>query len=142
MVFVVSVTVHVPVPEHPAPLQPANVDPLFGVAVTVTTEPLGKVMQPAPQEIPVTEVVNVPVPVPPPITVRFTGGALRVKVASTVVSAFRVTVHVPVPEHPAPLHPAKIEPLAGVALSLTELPLVNVRHPTPQDIPPEPDRIV
>jgi hypothetical protein len=33
-----SVTVHVPVPGHPAtPLQPANVDPFAAVAVSVTT---------------------------------------------------------------------------------------------------------
>ena len=34
------VTTHVPVPEHPAPLQPANAEPEPGVAVSVTTVPL------------------------------------------------------------------------------------------------------
>ena len=33
-------TVHAPVPEH-APLQPANVCPVLGVAVRVTLVPLG-----------------------------------------------------------------------------------------------------
>jgi hypothetical protein len=34
------VTEHVPVPEHPPPLQPANVDPPAGDAVSVTAVPL------------------------------------------------------------------------------------------------------
>jgi len=34
------VTEHVPVPEHPPPLQPANVEPPAGAAVSVTDVPL------------------------------------------------------------------------------------------------------
>src|SRR3989344_6996638 len=39
LVSVFSVSVHVPVPEHPPPLQPANVEPEVGVAVRVETVP-------------------------------------------------------------------------------------------------------
>ena len=41
----------------------------------------------------------------------------------TVVAADRVTVQEPVPEAPPPLHPAKVEPVAGVAVSVTAVPL-------------------
>jgi hypothetical protein len=34
------VTLHVPVPEHPPPLQPLNVEPPAALAVSVTTVPL------------------------------------------------------------------------------------------------------
>ena len=36
VVAAVTVTVHGPVPEHPPPLQPVNVEPVAGVAVSVT----------------------------------------------------------------------------------------------------------
>ena len=39
VVVEVSVTVHVPVPEQPPPLHPANVEPEAGAAVRVTVEP-------------------------------------------------------------------------------------------------------
>ena len=40
VVAALMVTEHVPVPEQPPPLQPANVDPPAGAAVSVTTVPL------------------------------------------------------------------------------------------------------
>jgi len=40
VVAAVSVTVQVPVPEQPPPLQPSNVEPALGVAVSVTPVPL------------------------------------------------------------------------------------------------------
>ena len=59
------VTVHVPVPEQPAPLQPVKVEPAAGVAVSVTTVPsLNDAEQVAPQLIPAGELVTVPEPVP------------------------------------------------------------------------------
>src|SRR5439155_17705921 len=41
VVAAVGVTVQVPVPEQPPPLQPSNVEPALGVAVSVTAVPLG-----------------------------------------------------------------------------------------------------
>jgi hypothetical protein len=62
------VTLHVPVPVH-APDQ-ANCDPLAGVAVSVTGVPSGKTYWHAvPQLIPAGELVTVPAPVPPSVTV-------------------------------------------------------------------------
>jgi hypothetical protein len=39
LVAALMVTLHVPVPEQPPPLQPLNVDPLPAAAVRVTTVP-------------------------------------------------------------------------------------------------------
>jgi hypothetical protein len=59
------VTVQVPVPEHPPPLQPVNVEPAVGVAARVTTVPLANVAEHVvPQEMPTGELVTVPVPAP------------------------------------------------------------------------------
>ena len=47
------VTVHVPVPLQPPPLQPVNVEPAAGVAVSVTVVPWSNVsLQSAPQLMP------------------------------------------------------------------------------------------
>jgi hypothetical protein len=60
-----SVTVHVPVPEHPPPLQPVKVEPAAGAAVSVTAVPLVKVAeQVAPQLMAAGALVTIPVPVP------------------------------------------------------------------------------
>jgi hypothetical protein len=65
VVAAVSVTVQDPVPEQPPPLQPPKVEPEAGVAVSVTTVPLGKLAeQVTPQVIPAGELVTVPLPVP------------------------------------------------------------------------------
>jgi len=48
----VTVSVHVPVPEH-APLQPVNVEPAFAMGVNRTTRPDRKLrVQVAPQSMP------------------------------------------------------------------------------------------
>src|ERR1700682_3338472 len=58
------VTVQVRVPEQ-APLHPAKTEPAAGVAVSVTVVPLAKLAeQVAPQLIPPTLLVTVPVPLP------------------------------------------------------------------------------
>src|SRR5207253_642564 len=60
----------------------------------------------------------------------------RLKVAVTVVPAETVTTHVPVPEQPPPLQPVKVEPAAGVAVSVTAVPLAKLAvHVAPQVIP-------
>ena len=53
-----------------APLQPVNVEPASGVAVTVTAVPdANEAEQVAPQSIPAGELVTVPEPVPAFVTV-------------------------------------------------------------------------
>jgi hypothetical protein len=65
------VTEHPPVPVHPAPLQPANVDPLAAVAVSATTWPLVKLAEHVVgQLIPAGLLVTVPVPVPASFTLK------------------------------------------------------------------------
>ena len=57
--------VHVDVPEHPAPLQPVNVDPGSGIAVSVTEVSVAKLaVQTQPQSMPVGLLVTAPAPVP------------------------------------------------------------------------------
>src|SRR5438046_3151323 len=130
-----KVTEQVPVPEQPPPLQPVKIEPLAGVAVSVTNVPLSnEAEQVAPQSIPGGSEVTVPLPVPALLLVRLT--VWRLKVAVTVVAAFRVTEHVAVPEQPPPLQPVKIEPLAGVAVRVTTVPVSNEgEQVAPQSIP-------
>src|SRR5213596_1955879 len=130
-----TVTTQVPVPEHPPPLQPLKVEPMAGLAVSVTAVPLVKLAeQVAPQVIPAGKLVTVPLPVPAGVTVRVK--VWSAKVAVTVVAALRVTVQVPVPEQPPPLQPLKVEPAAGAAVSVTAVPLVKLAEQVaPQVIP-------
>ena len=59
------VTVQVPVPEHPPPDQPVNVEPDPGVAVNVTCVPTSNgAEQVLPQSIPAAELITVPDPPP------------------------------------------------------------------------------
>src|SRR5947209_2953042 len=128
-------TVQAPVPEQPPPLQPVKVEPAAGVAVSVTAVPLVKLAeQVAPQVMPAGELVTVPLPVPAGATVRVK--VCGVKLAVTVVAAESVTVQVPVPEQPPPLQPVKVEPAAGVAVSVTTVPLAKLAEQVaPQLIP-------
>src|SRR5207249_4564618 len=130
-----TVTTQVPVPEHPPPLQPLKVERMAGLAVSVSAVPLVKLAeQVAPQVIPAGKLVTVPLPVPAGVTVRVK--VWSAKVAVTVVAALRVTVQVPVPEHPPPLQPLKVEPAAGLAESVTAVPLVKLAEQVaPQVIP-------
>jgi hypothetical protein len=129
------VTVHVAVPVQPPPLQPLNVDPVAGVAVKVTVLPLANAAeQVAPQEMPVGALVTVPLPVPALVTPSVKG--CRVNVAVTAVAALIVTVHVPVPVQPPPLQPENVDPVAGVAVKVMAVPLVNpVEQVAPQEMP-------
>ena len=65
------VTVQVPVPVQLPPLQPVNVEPAAGVAVSVTAVPLAKAAeQVAPHEMPAGELEIVPLPAPAFVRVR------------------------------------------------------------------------
>src|SRR5207247_4071040 len=58
-----TVTMQVPVPEQPPPLQPEKVQPAAGAAVQVTEMPLANAAaQVGPQAPPAGELVTVPVP--------------------------------------------------------------------------------
>ena len=130
-----SVTVQVPVPEQPPPLQPVKVEPAAGAAVKVTAVPLANAAEHvAPQEMPAGALVTVPVPVPLGLTDSVK--VCTAKVAVTVVAALSVTEQVPVPEQLPPLQPVKVEPAAGAAVKVTAVPLANaaaqvVPHETP-----------
>ncbi len=128
-----SVTVQVPVPEQPPPLQPVKVEPAAGAAVKVTAVPLAYVAeQVAPHEIPAGALVTVPEPVLLTVSVKV-GTA---KVAVTVVAALSVTVQVPVPEQPPPLQPLNVDPAAGAAVKVTAVPLANAAEQVaPHEIP-------
>src|SRR5438552_10027421 len=64
------------------------------------------------------------------------GADVGAKVAVTVVAAESVTTHVPVPLQPPPLQPVKVEPAAGVAVSVTAVPLAKLAEQVaPQVIP-------
>src|SRR2546425_700751 len=117
-----TVTTQIPVPLHPAPLQPVNTDPLAGAAVNVTDVPLANdALHVAPQSMPAGLLVSVPLPLPVFVTVRaYTYNC--VKVALTACAAVIVTTHVPVPLHPAPLQPLNTEPADGLAVRVTIVP--------------------
>ena len=69
VVLAIRVTTQVPVPEHPPPVQPVNVEPASGVAVSVTVVPLVNVAeQVAPQVMPAGALKTDPVPVPVLVT--------------------------------------------------------------------------
>ena len=65
--------------------------------------------------------MTVPAPAPALVTVSAKVG---VKVAVTAVAALRVTVQGSVPVQMPPLQPVKTDPAAGVAVSVTTVPLV------------------
>jgi hypothetical protein len=134
-VAALTVTLHVPVPVQPPPLQPVNVEPAAGVAVRVTAVPLANAAeQVAPQEMPAGALETVPVPVPAFVTASVKG--CRAKVAVTAWAALMVTAQVPVPVQPPPLQPVNVEPAAGVAVRVTTVPVVKpVEQVAPQEIP-------
>jgi hypothetical protein len=112
------VRVQVPVPVQ-SPLQPVNVEPVAGVAVSVTLVPSSYPFEHvAPQLIVPGELVTVPDPVPAFVTVRV---RWITNVAVAALFALIVSVHVPVPLQ-SPLQPLNLEPEAGVAVSVTLVP--------------------
>ena len=134
-VAALSVTVQMPVPVQPPPVQPVKAEPGAGAAVRVTAVPLvNEAEQAAPQLIPVGALVTVPLPLPDLVTESAKDG--RVKVAVTEVAALTVTVQVPAPAHPPPLQPANVEPVAAAAVKVTAVPLVyEAEHVEPQSMP-------
>jgi|SRR5437762_12935494 len=134
VVAALTVTVQVPVPAQPPPLQPLKMEPAAGAAVSVTEAPLANAAEHvAPQETPAGALVTVPVPAPALLTVSVKD--CKAKVAVTEVAALIVTVQVPVPAQP-PLQPLNVEPAVGAAVKVTWVPLVNeAEQVAPQEMP-------
>jgi len=102
VVAALSVTVQVPVPEQPPPLQPEKVDPAAGVAVKVIAAPLANdAAHVVPHEIPVGLLLTVPLPAPVLETVNVKVGAnvtvsLAVAVFPALSRAVTVSTFTPV----------------------------------------------
>src|SRR5690349_3046262 len=101
------------------------------------TVPEGKVEeQVLPQLMPAGKLATVPVPVPASETPSVNSGT---NVAPTVVAEVTGTTQGAVPTHADPVQPANANPGAGVAVSVTEVPELNVAEhvvdPDPQTIP-------
>jgi len=87
------VTVQVPVPEHPPPLQPANTEPLAALAVRVTEVPLlNDAEQVLPQLIPAGLLVTVPLPAPDLFTVRVKRSAVLTALRISSMWTFLITL--------------------------------------------------
>lgn len=137
------VTVHEPVPLHPAPDQPAKLEPDAADAVSVTDAPSPKLREHVlGQERPPPATTPLPVPVRDTAKVWVTGGggggALAVNVAVTERLALIVTVHEPVPLQPPPDQPAKLDPDAAFAVSVAFEPLLYECVHVPGHEIPEP----
>jgi hypothetical protein len=134
-----TVKVHAPVPEQPAPLHPVKTDPADDVAVRVTEVPLEKPAEHVdPQLMPDGLLVTVPVPVPLVVLTATVYVGIAVNVAVTDLAASIVTEQFPVPGHeiPLPLQPEKVKPAPGVATSTTVVPLGKSKaQVAPQAIP-------
>ena len=115
-------TTQVPVPAHPAPVQPSNTLPGAASAVSVTTVPSGKLAVHVPGHAMPGGVEETP-PVPFPDRLTVSGNVCVSNVAVTDCAAFIVTTQLPVPVQ-APLQPVNVDPVAGVAVSVTTLPCV------------------
>ena len=80
--------------------------------------------------------VEVTVPAPLPVVTTDSVNWVSVNVAATIVALVSVITHVPVPEQPPPLQPLNVEPVAGVAVSVTDVPkLYGSEQSLPQLIP-------
>jgi hypothetical protein len=116
-----------PVPAQ-SPPQPANTQPLAGVAVSVTLVPNPNVALHVSDAALLVIVQLTPagadVTLPDPVPVTAMLGVMAVNRAVTVWALLSVTVHVPVPEQ-APLQPVNVLPALGAAVSLTSVPLGN-----------------
>jgi len=98
------------------PLQPANVDPVLGMAESVTMVPA--VYVPAPLTVPL------PLPALVRVSANETGVELSVKVAVQVMAAAGITRAVfPAAGQAAfPLQPAKVDPALATAATVTMVP--------------------
>src|ERR1700722_9266710 len=123
------------------PLQPpdhaAKLEPDLAAAVSLIDVPgVNSAAHVLPQLTPEGLLVTVPAPLPAFVTVSWIGEAVVLKVAVTVVAAFKETVQVALVPLQLPDHPANLEPDLAVAVSLIDVPGVNfAAHVLPQLTP-------
>ena len=123
------------------PLQPpdhaAKLEPDLAAAVSLIDVPgVNFAAHVLPQLTPEGLLVTVPAPLPAFVTVSWMGEAVVLKVAVTVVAAFKETVQVALVPLQLPDHPANLEPDLAVAVSLIDVPGVNfAAHVLPQLTP-------
>src|SRR5262247_4677060 len=130
-----TVTVQVPVPVQPPPLQPVKLEPAAGAAVSATAVPLANEAEHvAPHVMPAGALVMAALPAPVLLTVS--AKLWTAQVAVTDCAALIVTAQEPVPVQQPPLQPVKLEPAAGAAVSITAVPLANeAEHVAPHGMP-------
>ena len=122
----VMLTTHEPVPVHPPPAQPANVDDDAGDAVSVTCVPdTYSSVQSVPHVMPAGADVTVPVPVPASTTVNRELLRSNVAVALTALDPAATTHVTDEPLH-APDQLANVELAFGVAVNVTTLDALSV----------------
>src|SRR5919108_1744142 len=114
------VTMQVPVPPQPEPLQPVNTDPSSAFAVRVTVPWSNVAVHSVVQLlIPEGELCTEPLPLPVTVTVK---SHCLMNVAVTDLAASIVTTQVPVPGHAGSDQPPNLEPDAAVAVRVTTVP--------------------
>ena len=117
------VTLQLPVPAQPSPLQPRNTTPGMVVAASCT---LWLKLKPAehvaPQLMPAGVEVTVPRLVLVPVLVTASVSCCSVNVAVTDLAPSTKTSHEPTPGQPARLQPVKFEPAVADAVKVTVVP--------------------
>jgi hypothetical protein len=136
------VTVHVPVPVQPPPLQPVNVEPAAGVAVKVTAAPVvNDAEHVVPHEISAELLVTLPVSVPDletvrveladvpvPVTSRHSVSPSAVKLTLVLADAVLVGVNRTVPVAVAP-DPTRVNGLSETMLKGADTDAVPAMRP-------------
>lgn len=136
-------TMQVPVPEHPSPDHPLNVEVALGAAVSVTDVPTSYVAEHVtPHWMPAGDEDTVP----PPAPLQPTESRYVVLAKTAVISLAWVIemVHVPAPGHSAaPGQPMKVDVASAVAVSVMVLPASTcAEQADPQSIPDGEDETV
>src|SRR5437763_842523 len=124
-----------------APVQPANVEPVAGVALKTTLVPSSNcAVQVEPQSIPAGLDEMRPAPAPDGVTVTLclpgAAGATASKVTKTLVSATTLRAQPPRPVHPPP-QPANCQPGSGTGVRTICVPSARIAEQVvPQSVPP------
>jgi hypothetical protein len=118
----VMLTVHEAPDDESHPVQPTNVDPRAGAAVSVTLVPELKSAEHAPPQLmPAGDDETVPLPLPPLLTVSVK--RCTAKLAVTVLDPLIVTLQTAPLVESHPLQLTKVDPASGAAVRETAVPL-------------------